>query len=389
MNKQKYNTKKILLSIVWVLVGISSIVLLIAAIGNKNEKICRAVTINIAGVSSNFFIDKNDIYKIIKNNGGDTVLHSPISKINISLIEKKLEENIWIKNAELYFDNNNVLNVNIEEREPIARVFGNFDTSFYIDSSCKVLPLSNKFSARLPIFTGFNSNVENISTNDSILLKSIKNIGTKIISDTFLMALIEQIDISANNNFEMIPKIGNQKIIFGDATDIDEKFDKLKKFYKNIIVHSGWNKYNKINLQYKNQIVASVRGKEDVVADSLSTMQLMQTIALNTANLAADSAQNFVPDNAKGNNDSTLIQQSVERDEENQQSTINQNAAIVATPVINEAPKQTTLKKIVDVKNLPKQNAAPKVVVKPTITKQIPENKIKPKAILKKTEKIK
>lgn len=118
-------------------------------------------------------------------------------------------------------------------------------------------------------------------------------------------------------------------------------------------------------------------------------MQLMQTIALNTANLAADSAQNFVPDNAKGNNDSTLIQQSVERDEENQQSTINQNAAIVATPVINEAPKQTTLKKIVDVKNLPKQNAAPKVVVKPTITKQIPENKIKPKAILKKTEKIK
>ena len=37
--------------------------------------------------------------------------------------EEQLKNNAWIKDAELFFDNHQILHVNISEREPVARVF--------------------------------------------------------------------------------------------------------------------------------------------------------------------------------------------------------------------------------------------------------------------------
>jgi cell division protein FtsQ len=316
MGSTKYNTKKIVRSIVWMLIGIACITLLISAVHNKEATICKAVEIEISGVNNNFFIDKNDVYAIIKNFGGDSTQQQSLADINLKQIERELEKNVWIKNAELFFDNNNVLKVSVDEREPIARLFTNAGNSFYIDSSCKMLPLSDKFSARLPIFTGFIADVKYVSSADSALLKDIKNIGIKINADTFLMAMIEQVDVTPAHTFEMTPKIGKQKIIFGDASDIDLKFAKLKMFYKTVIAQAGWNRYNSINLSYKNQVVASVRGATDIAEDSLRTLQLMQSIVDNATRQSADSSQIFRADADKNNTDSAMVEQSVEREDE-------------------------------------------------------------------------
>jgi cell division protein FtsQ len=316
MGNTKYNTKKIVRSIVWALIGIVCITLLISAVHNKESKVCKAVEIEISGVNNNFFIDKNDVYAIIKNFGGDSTQQRSLADINLKQIERELEKNVWIKNAELFFDNNNVLKVSVDEREPIARLFTNAGNSFYIDSSCKMLPLSDKFSARLPIFTGFIGDVKYTSPADSTLLCDIKNISIKINADTFLMAMIEQVDVSAAHTFEMTPKIGKQKIIFGDASDIDLKFAKLKMFYKTVIAQAGWNRYNSINLSYKNQVVASVRGATDVAEDSLRTLQLMQSIVEIATRQSADSSQIFRADADKNNTDSAMVEQSVEREDE-------------------------------------------------------------------------
>jgi cell division protein FtsQ len=129
------------------------------------------------------------------------------------------------------------------------------------------------------------------------------------------MSMIEQVDITAKRKFELIPKIGNQLIVFGDATDAEQKFSKLRLFYKNIITKYGWNKYSQIGLQYKGQVVAKIRDAEDVSADSLRTIQIMQTIAANSARMASDSVQTIMQDNEKNNTDVSIIQQSMEREE--------------------------------------------------------------------------
>ena len=362
MKINKKNITRFFINLLWVLVGSASIVLLVSAVHNKEIKVCKGVEINISGVSSNFFIDKSDVYNIIKNFGGDSTQKKSLASIDLGRIEKALEKDVWVKNAELYFDNNNFLKVSVEEREPVARLFTVTGNTFYIDSSCMMLPLSDKFSARLPVFTGFTSDARILAKEDSALLCSIKNMSLKISSDTFLMAMIDQVDINTSRSFELVPKLGKQRIIFGDATDINSKFDKLKLFYKDVITQSGWNRYSTINLQYKNQVVASIRGKDDIKADSLRTMQLIKFIAEDAARRSADSSQIFLPETDKRVADSSLILQSIEREGEGPAKDF------VAPPVM---PAPTNIVKVNTV-----IIEKPAVVTKPAVVNKPPAAKI-------------
>jgi cell division protein FtsQ len=313
INKNKI--KKILTGFAWTLVGISCIWLLVSAVHSKDAKRCKGVDITITGVSNNFFIDKGDVYAIIKTFGGDSTARKSLAAIDLGKIEHALEKDVWIKNAELFFDNNDRLRVSVEEREPIARVFSITGNTFYIDSSCMMLPLSDKFSARLPVFTGFTSDARILSKADSVLLRDIKVLSEKIAADSFLMAMVDQVDITAQRTFEMVPKIGKQSILFGTAEDADAKLEKLKLFYKDVITKAGWNRYNTIDLQYSGQVVAKIRGQEDIAADSLRTLEIMKLLAEEAARRSADSLETIVQDTKANSVDTSMIGQSVERDE--------------------------------------------------------------------------
>jgi len=311
-----YKLKQILFGILWLLLAIAAIVLLVAAINKKEEKKCKSIEIELKGEGNNFFVEEADVLAMMTKLQTNEIIGSQINTINIRLLETELEKSIWIKKAELFFDNNEVLKVSIEEREPIARLFSTSGTSFYIDSMLFKLPLSDTYSAKVPVFTGFPSDKTILSELDSIILKQVKRLSMAIQKDSFHTAMIEQIDITPQLTFEFIPKIGNQLIQFGTATDIDAKLYKLKLFYKKVIAIESWNKYSTINLQYANQIIAKRRGVEDVTADSLKAIQLMQQIATIAEKQASDSLQTILIDNSNNTTDSTIIQQSIERDEE-------------------------------------------------------------------------
>jgi cell division protein FtsQ len=383
MSKSKFSIKKILLTTMWFGFAMATVVLLVAAVNIKNEKKCTAVEIEIEGVSNHFFIDKTDVLVIIKNYLGANPVGKAVAIFDLKAIEQNIETDVWIKNAELFFDNNEVLRVNINEREPIARVFATNGNSFYIDSSLKLLPLSEKASARLPVFTGFPERATQLTAADSNLLSNIKYISMALQADSFLMAMIEQVDITPQQSFEMMPKIGSQIIQFGTGEDIDNKMVKLRSFYKNVMPKAGWSKYSIINLQYKDQVVAKIKDAADVSADSLRTLQIMQLIAERAAALAQDSSQRFTQDNERNAADSTMILQSMEREEASESaaiipattnlpSVIN-NAAVAPKPnVVSAKPKPLTTPKVT-------QQPLPKTATKPT-----PKSTNTPKVVMPK-----
>ena len=403
MNKPKLNIRKILVTVLWCAVAAIGIVLLQAAVRSQNVKKCKGVEIDISGVNNNFFIDKTDVLSIIKNFVGGNPNGRTLQTFDLRAIENNLEKDVWIKNAELFFDNNDVLQVSVDEREPAARIFSTDGNTFYIDSSLKILPLSDKFSARLPVFTGFpHSSNSVMKAADSTLLRSVLSISEKLQADSFLMAMVDQVDITPQGNFEMIPKIGNQTIVFGDATDAGEKFKKLKIFYKQVISVAGWSRYSVINLQYKDQVVAKIKGAEDKTSDSLRTLQIMQLIAERAAQQAADSVHTFVQDSEKNTADSSLIEQSMQRDEpenggtleETRQSTsasAETTGAGMATPVTVKpaVAKPSPVKPIKPVTTKPAAAKPRPVITKPTpapgkktVSPKPTPNKPTPKAVM-------
>src|SRR5205085_1465795 len=62
--------------------------------------------------------------------------------------------------------------------------------------------------------------------------------------------------------------------------------------------------------------VAKRKGAEEVKADSLRTLQLMKMIAENAERMAGDSLQAIIPDNEHNTTNNSIIQQSLERDDQ-------------------------------------------------------------------------
>ena len=371
MSTAKFDIKQILFTIAWCIIAGAGIVLLVAAVRSKDVKLCKGVQIEIIDVSNNFFIDQADVLTIIKNFVGGTPEGRAIKKFNLGAIETNLEKDVWIKNAELFFDNNEILRVSVYEREPIARVFSTGGRSFYLDSSLKVLPLSEKFSARLPVFTGFAHNPEFLSKADSNTFKAIRELSIALQADSFLMAMIEQVDITSQHHYEMIPKIGDQVIVLGNTENITEKLKKLKLFYKAVVTKVGWSKYSVINLQYKNQVVAKIRDAADNTSDSLRALQIMQLIAERSARQAADSVRIFTQETERASADSSMIQQSVQREDEGVEA-----APALSRPVANTALKATSAP--INIKApVPKPPTT-----KPLLKKAEPPKKIIPKPVV-------
>jgi cell division protein FtsQ len=261
--------KKILLITVWVVGGAGVMALLIAAIRIKREKTCNGYEIEIeAGREGQGFLPKKDVVQLLTMNGKERIKGKSTREFELQKMEARLERHQWIRDAELFFNNNQVLQVKIKERQPIARVITYSGNSFYIDSSCQRLPLSDKLSARVPVFTSFPSDKQNLKASDRLLIKQIKKLSTAIIKDPFWMAQVSQVDITPKRTFELIPTIGSHVIDFGDASDCDLKFHRLFVFYKQVLSKTGMEKYARINIQYNNQVIG-VRNSFQSKADSL------------------------------------------------------------------------------------------------------------------------
>lgn len=251
------NIRKVLFVCLSVIAGAGLIVLIIAAVNARNHQLCEGYEIEIKGNGQKaFFIDKKDVEKVLTANKTIAFKNQPVSSIDLNIVESRIKKEPWVKDAQLFFDNSEVLKVIIEQREPIARIFSSSGGSFYIDSSGKRMPLSDKISTKLPVFTGYPiESKKNRTPADLKLIRDLKNMSIFLLKDPFWMAQISQIDITPSREFEMVPTVGNHIIEFGDGTAHEEKFRKLFVFYKQVLSKSGMDKYERIKVQFDNEII--------------------------------------------------------------------------------------------------------------------------------------
>ena len=185
---------------------------------------------------------------------------------DIKLLEKKLSNHPAVELAEVFFVNNGKLVVKIKKRTPIGRVISTTaEKNFYIDEKCTPMPLCSTYVAKVPLFSGsiplneigdiFSSN----ALNELPIIKTLYKMSQLINNDSFLKSQIVQIHINNNGYFEIIPRIGNQRILFGTPENMEMKLKKIKLFYTNGPAAKELNLYDTLNVMYNNQIICSKR----------------------------------------------------------------------------------------------------------------------------------
>jgi cell division protein FtsQ len=335
-----YNKRKIVATIIWSFVALAVVFLFVFAARYKNNSVVKGIKIDFAQNSNNFFIEQQDVIQIITQTIGKNIIGESTNSVNIEKIEHALQTSVWIANAQVFFNANNILEVRIAERMPIARVFTNTNYTFYLDSTLQQMPISDKFADPVPVFTNVVLTNTKTSKKDLLTLQNIKLVAQALIKNKFCSAVIDQVECQPNGYFEMVPKIGKTNIILGDAIGVEEKLNKLQLFYAQVMPKENWNKYSSLNLQFDKQVVAKIRDAADFTADSLAAINILQQIAANAERNAVDSsyAARIMPNTIKA--DTTILEQSNERDEEQTNENAPLNISASTATVNKSAVKQ-------------------------------------------------
>jgi cell division protein FtsQ len=250
--------------------------LLLAAMRNEKREKCNNYKISLKNGRDIRFMDEKDVEQLLLKFAGGSIRGRQVTSFNLHQLEQQLEKNSWISDAELWFDNQEVLHVSVAEKQPVARIFTTAGQSFYIDSAGRRIPLSDKHSAKVPVFTGFPEKTK-LASKDSTLLNGIRLTANFISSDPFWSAQVAQVDITSGYTFEMIPVVGNHVVKLGDGNNMERKLNRLMVFYRQVLRQTGFDKYKMIDVQYAGQVVVS-RQYGDTRIDSVQVRKNVEKL---------------------------------------------------------------------------------------------------------------
>jgi cell division protein FtsQ len=192
------------------------------------------------------FIQQETVNNMLIENNSD-VKSIKKTELNLNKLEKSINNNPMIEKSEVFVSIDGVLKAKVKQKTPIARVFNN-DNSFYIDYQGSKMPLSNNYTARVPIISGEIK--AEIKDEFYKLLKFVND-------DDFLKKNIIGIQIYPNGSIQMQNRSYDYVIEFGKPTNIETKFNNYKAFFQKTSVDNTIQKYKSINLIFSQQVVGT------------------------------------------------------------------------------------------------------------------------------------
>ena len=228
------------------MIGLATLVVFLYAFASKRNaaRIITPPQVNFTG-ENNLFITHQNVSKLLIQNL-PSVKNIPKETLDLNELENALKSNPMIKSAEVYVTVNGILNAEIEQETPIARVSTN--ASYYIDADGFFMPLSSNFTARVPLVTGY------VEKNN---LKSIYIVANKISEDDFLKKHVIEIHQSIDKQMYLKLRQCEFLVQLGDVELLDKKINNLKAFYQKNLKEKTLNNYSKVNLQFDNQVVCT------------------------------------------------------------------------------------------------------------------------------------
>lgn len=258
MSGGKLDTKKVRDTAIWALLLTAVVAGLFFGILRKENAKVQTLKIEITGLNDGEqLINEKEVKQILQLAAGKTINQANIKTLDIRKLEAKLNMDKRIEVADLYFDSNDCLHVKVIQKKPIMRVIETSGAEYFLDKQGDRVPFVRGSLARVPIVTGVRDTFfdKMFVIDKPSKLKEVFEVMKYIAEDPFLTALVEQVDVDSDNqDIILVPKVGREKIIFGDASDIKAKFDNLKIFYRDGMPKLGWSRYKTLNLSYSKQV---------------------------------------------------------------------------------------------------------------------------------------
>lgn len=243
--------------IAWVVFLLVVGLVLFTAINRKKNTFADAVQVEVVPLpGGDKLISERDVRQALLVTFGNTLEGTELARLEVERMERALEADPFVLNAETYIDQKNLLHVRVTQREPVLRVLDNNGGNYYLDKHGKKMPPSKNFAARVLVATG---NIAPYNTEfqkkKRTTLKDLFALTQTLLADEFLASFIQQIHVNNAGEFVLVPLVGDQKIVLGSVRKLEDKLQRLKIFYREGMPYTGWRVYETINLKYNGQVV--------------------------------------------------------------------------------------------------------------------------------------
>lgn len=245
---------------------IAAVVFLIAFVENKHsDTVCESFKLAIINAGEGSLTDEDEISSQIIA-ATDTLTGKTLAEIEPIIIHEILDQNPYVKSADIQIGIDGNMKVDVTLREAIVRIINVNGSSYYLSTDGWIMPVNPGHSSRVPVINGhikegfrlenmYGTNVIELPENS--VVRKLYALSLHIVDDEFLSRLISQVYVDRQGEMELSPMVGSYTIHFGAPVDMEEKFSKLKAYYREGAGKAGWIDYKSIDLRYKNQVICS------------------------------------------------------------------------------------------------------------------------------------
>ena len=173
-------------------------------------------------------------------------------EVDLNLLESHLRGSDKIEDVNVSLLNNGTILIDVVPMTPVARIFDT-STSYYINATGKRISADPRYHVDVPVVLG-NFTDDRPSTR---LLPMLHHIA----SHPELDALVSTVKQARNGDIIIVPTIRGHVVNFGDTSDVDNKFTRLREFYRQVMPVRGWETYDTIAVKWRGQVVATRRDK--------------------------------------------------------------------------------------------------------------------------------
>lgn len=226
------------------MVGVMIFLYSFSTMRNSSRKIVKT-DVAFTGENNPFVTHETVNNLLIQNFNGASTLRK--DKLDLNSLEHTLDQNKMIEKVEVYATIDGTLKAFVTQKTPIARV-SHEKGSYYIDYQGEEMPLSDTYTARVPLLSG-EVNEENRA--------GLVEVFKKIHDDDFLKKNITGVQILPTGSMIMTNRNYEYRILFGKCINVDKKFNNYKAFYQHALRDTLVGKYKSINLKFTQQVVCT------------------------------------------------------------------------------------------------------------------------------------
>jgi cell division protein FtsQ len=243
------NWKRTLVVVIDLVIAVY-LVLAISAFNEPDEKatVCTEVNIQV-GDQEEGLLSPADVKHLLERQRLYP-LAQPLQFVSTRDIEESLLANPYVEAVECYKTQNGHVSINLTQRQPVLHVMTAGGEQYYVDERGDILPHS-RLGGNLLVATG--------SFSHKYAQKRLAPVAMQIQADNFWQRQAEQLNVLSDGTLELVPRVGDHIVYLGAPNEVPKKLERLRKFYKYGLSHAGWDRYERISVEFDNQIICKKR----------------------------------------------------------------------------------------------------------------------------------